>query len=429
MSLPPDVVFVVLDTLRRDRVSCYGYERETTPNFDAFAAASTLFTDAVSQSPWSVPSHASMFTGAYPTDHGATTLRPIFAAEDTLPARLARAGYETYAASANWYVRPMTGFGGGFDEFHTLSTLTVPDGVSSALRPLVHAVTASRLRRPFERVFNASRERTPERTGFEGHTDDGLLDAVEGVLDRADSPFFLFVNLLDCHLPRTPRRDHAETFVDDELHDLPVVANERAHIVRRQPMTDNERRKASQLYDADVRTTDERFGELLTLLDGFEGLVVTVSDHGEHLGEFGLLGHQFSVFDPVVSVPLAIRFPDRGPAVVDEQVETRRLFETVLDETGVASYPERSLASGAGDDTARGQFVSPMVDIERYLFDGEFEHDPSLLGETLSFERRGDEKLISFGDEQWLFELPESEPDAAQKTTGSDQLPVVHREA
>lgn len=406
MSTPPNVVFVVVDTVRKDHVSCYGYERETTPNFDAFAEEATLFTDPVSQGPWSVPSHASMFTGKHPSEHGATTIRPILDAKAPLAKRLSGAGYDTYAVSPNYYVRPETGFSRGFDEFHTLSRVTLPGRAVAGYRPLVHALTASRMRGPLERLFNARRVREPPVTGFEGHRDDGLVGAVESVLARADPPYFLFVNLFDCHLPRTPARRYAESFVDAELHELKLVANERAHMIGDRKLGEAERRKMRQLYDAELRTTDERLGALLSLFEE-DALVVVVSDHGEHLGEFDLLGHQFSVFEPTVSVPLAVRFPDGGPETVDAQVETRRIFHTILDETGVGSFPERSLRSGVGDEVARGQFVSPMVDIGRFLWDREFAYDSSFLGEALSFERRPGGKRIRFGDDEWVFGYPE----------------------
>ncbi|MFT4946279.1 MAG: arylsulfatase A-like enzyme, partial [Natronomonas sp.] len=131
----PNVIFVLLDTLRADRVSALGYDRETTPNFDAFADDATLFTDAVAQAPWSIPSHASLFTGKYPEEHGATITSPILSGERTLAERLSENGYETYAVSPNDYVRPATGFARGFDSYET-GSLTEP------------AVTADLLARP-----------------------------------------------------------------------------------------------------------------------------------------------------------------------------------------------------------------------------------------------------------------------------------------
>ena len=420
----PNVVFVVLDTVRADRVSTLGYDRETTPNFDAFAEDATLYTDAVAQAPWSVPSHASLFTGTYPWEHGTTTVRPVFDAADPLPVRLARAGYETYAVSANEYVRPVTGFGRGFDEFVTPSRFTLPGTVATLARPVVHRVTNSRIRRPVEWLFNRGRRQAGKAVPDSGPVWEEQIDVVEDVLSRAELPYFLFVSLLDCHLPRSPAPTHWRTFVDRDLRDVPVVSNERAHLVSDRTLSDREWRAMDQLYDADLRTMDDRLGELLARLedhDDGETLVVLVSDHGEHLGEFDLLGHQYSVFDPVVSVPMAIRYPDGGPDRVDHQVETRRVYHTILDETGLERFPEQSLASGAGDPVARGAFVSPMVDIEELLWEREFTYETDLLGEPLSFRRRDGQKLVRFDEREWLFDLPEREDGGPERRATAAQ--------
>jgi len=262
-------------------------------------------------------------------------------------------------------------------------------------------------------VFNTVRERDDPTADPDQPTDDGVIEAVAATLETAREPFFCFVNLIDAHLPRSPNPEYRSAFVDPALADVPVVTNERAQTIGDQEMSARAFRKMSQLYDADLRTLDDLLDTLLGLFRQFDvledSLVVLVSDHGEHLGEFSLAGHQFSVFDPVVSVPLAIQFPDGGPATVDEQVEIRRLFETVLDETGVQEYPKRSLASGHGDERARGSYHSPMVDIDQLLWEGAVRYDRSLLGEPLSFVRTATKKRISFDTSEWLFELPEQE--------------------
>jgi arylsulfatase A-like enzyme len=238
-----------------------------------------------------------------------------------------------------------------------------------------------------------------------------LLETTTSIFARAHEPFFVFVNLADAHLPRSPAPEHVERFVDPALADAPVLANERAYTIGDAEMTDRGFRRLCQLYDADVRTADDRFGAFLDLLDTSgvlaDTLVVAVSDHGEHLGEFGRVGHQFSVFDSVISVPLAVQFPHEEPGCVDEQVEIRRLFHTILDETGIQSFPERTLASGNGDAVARGSYHSPMVDIASLCSDGRVRYKDELLGEPLSFARTPEAKLLDFNGEEWLFGVPE----------------------
>ncbi|ERG89488.1 MAG: arylsulfatase A related enzyme, partial [halophilic archaeon J07HX5] len=300
----PNVVLVVLDTARRDRVSAYGYDRETTPNFDQFATDATLYTDPVTQAPWSVPSHASLFTGAYPAEHGASTVRPVFGADAPLAERLRRGGYATAAVSANPYVRPANGFARGFEEFHGPSRprgaavpAPVVDKLSRITRPTVHKLTAARLRRPLERLFGLVKRRDAPTVGTntDGPVADWLPAQVASVVARLSEPYFLFVNITTAHLPRSPAPAALERFVDPELRETPVVPNERTNALR-DGLSERERQALTQLYDADLRTADTQLGEVLAIVD--DAFVAVVSDHGEHLGEFGLVGHQYSVFEP-----------------------------------------------------------------------------------------------------------------------------------
>jgi arylsulfatase A-like enzyme len=419
MGRRPNVILVVLDTVRSDRV--YGYDRETMPNLERFAADATTFTDAVAPASWSVPAHASLLTGTYPATHGATTLRPVFRAEPTLPGLLAEAGYATLAVSPNQYVRPELGFARGFDEFDQLPGPTAPQPLVDLLGPALNRFTSSPARHPPERLLNAVRARRGTTTSPPSPAEHGLVDRVDELVRAASRPFFCLVNLFDAHLPRSPAPEHVDRFVDDALADAPVVTNERAHTFG-SGMDERGFERMSQLYDADLRTLDDHLGALLGTLSTAgvleESLVVLVSDHGEHLGEFGLVGHQQSVFEGVVSVPLAVRFPDGGPDTVTDQVETRRIFHTILDAAGVAAYPEQSLASGRGDEVARGAFYTPMVDIPALVWRDEVRFDRRLLGETLSFARTDDHKLVRFDGAEWLFSLPEGGHEPLSRTEG-----------
>ncbi len=412
MANRPNVVLLVLDTVRRDRLSTYGYSRETMPVVDEFAAEATVFEDAISQASWSIPAHASLFTGLYPSAHGAVTTTPVLRARRPLAEQLQRAGYETYAVSPNEYVRPSTGFGRGFDEFDTCSRLSVPESLVSAYAPIVNRATASsRVRRPLELGFNRVRQCGGE-TGTVPPQKYGTADRVETALKNASEPFFLFINLPHAHLPRSPEPDYREQFVDGSLPVESVVRNERTHSLGEQPMDEETTTAMSQLYDADLRTLDDRVQDVFSVLSTTDcledALVILTADHGEHLGEWGLVGHQHSVFSPVTDVPLVIDFPENSTARVESQVETRRIYHTVLDVTGVRPYPELSLASGTGDAVARGSFHSPMLDLAALLEGGRVEYDPQFLGEPLSFRRESGHRVVTFADMRW--ELPEGGP-------------------
>lgn len=401
---PPNVVLLVLDTVRQDRVSAYGYERTTTPRFDQFARNNTLFTDAVTQSSWSIPAHGSLLTGLYPEAHGATTTSPILQARRPLPAVLSEAGYETYAVSPNEFVRPATGFGTGFDAFYTDAPVTVPEPIVRATDSLLNRITASRYRRPLERGFNRLKQRgnlcgTVEPPSY------GVPERVGSILDRAGEPFFLFMNLPHAHLPRSPNPVYRERFVDSGTPTADVVKTGRTHTFGRRDMDEQAMEAMGDLYDADLRTLDDTLTAVLDTVErrssNTETLVVLVSDHGEHLGEGGLVGHHHSLFDPVVSVPLAIDFPSSGSDTVQSQVETRRVYHTIADAAGVTSFPNLSLQHGGGDSVARGSFHSPMLDMISFLRDRKISYDERYLGEPLRFSRTQTETRFEFDNQSW----------------------------
>lgn len=425
MSDYPNVVFIVGDTLRRDRVSCYGYDRDVTPHIDRFAKRATVYTDAVAQAPWSIPSHASMFTGQYPHRHGATTISPVLRGEETLAGILSRSRYRTCAVSKNEYIRPMSGFARGFEEFHP-TRVDVPDWVVNVIGAGVNTICASpRLRRPIEAAFNVTR-----RLGDDNATAAQTpLKPAEQFIRDGPEPFFLFVNLIDIHLPRSPDERFRRRFVDDSLTDVTVPSDERVHNFQAREMTPEQREKIGQLYDADVATMDARFGQLLTILreeDCLEDtLVVFVSDHGEHLGEFGRIGHQHSVYDGVVAVPLLIKYPGQTTIrTIEKQVETRRLFHTILDSTGVQNHPERSLATVEASTPSYGEFFTPMLDLPTLERESRVVYDGELLGQTLSFVRNHEYKLIQNLTEEILYNIPERPGDGMKPDRHPD---VVER--
>jgi arylsulfatase A-like enzyme len=409
----PNIVLVVLDTVRRDRISAYGYERATMPTFDEFASTATLFEDAVTQSSWSIPAHASLLTGLAPSAHQATTVSPVLRARRPLPAVLSSAGYETYAVSPNEFVRPATGFGDGFDEFHACSRFTVPESVVSVAAPLLNRLTASPLRRPVERGFNWRREHG-EKRGVVEPPQYGVPERIEKTLDQSREPFFLFVNLPHAHLPRSPDPTYRDQFVEADAPTSKVVKTGRTHTFGDDVMDEQAIAAMSDLYDADLRTLDDRLSTVLDVVDEHtvdgETLVVLVSDHGEHLGERGLVGHHHSLFEPVLSVPLAIDFPENGPETVDAQVETRRVYHTIVHAAGVRSFPDLALDSGQEDAVARGSFHSPMLDMRAFLDDRRIAYDRRYLGEPLTVRRTASETVLQFDDTTWTVTREDGAP-------------------
>lgn len=331
----PNVVIVVFDTTRADHVSAYGYPEPTTPHFDAFAKRAIFFEQAFATSSWTLPSHASLFTGLYPMTHGATQENEYLGDTfETLAELLGERGYETVAFSSNAWVGARTNLVQGFEH---VAEIWRQRGIGKAAR--------------------TNRE-------------------IETWLDvrGRERPFFLFVNYIEPHWTYDAPRKARERFVSPGV-------------------TSDERRRANfrvvdwyldrssipqallplrrQLYDAEVATVDQALGGLLAMLreHGFEenSLVVVVSDHGENLGDHGHQGHSFSLYDSTLHVPLAIRPPGGAGAGTrrSEPVQLTDVFATVAAATGLASR-------GVGADLLDATLPADRAIVGEYYYPNQF---------------------------------------------------------
>jgi arylsulfatase A-like enzyme len=322
----PNVLLIVMDTARADHLSCYGYGKRTTPNIDRIAAEGVLFEQAISPGPWTLPSHATFFTGLYPRDHKTTAQNWNLGAEfTTLAEELAAAGYNTAGFSNNPWVAGNTGITQGFQTFVDM--------------------------------WRDSRQR---RKG-----DDGAEPTVKLLLEWIDSPatkrpFFVFVNLMEPHLPYDPPEGFESGFIAGgadpaQLAELRGWKHPReVGYILRVPgfeVTSDQFRLLGALYDGEIAYLDSKLDELVRGLEKRDLLedtmLIVTSDHGEHLGDHGLMDHKMSVYDALIRVPLIIRYPRAVPkgVRVRGQVQTNDLFVTVLGMCGVKRSPPIGAAS------------------------------------------------------------------------------------
>jgi arylsulfatase A-like enzyme len=380
-SRRPDVLFVVLDTVRKDHLTPYGYEEPTTPTLEAFAEDATVFENAVAPAPWTLPVHASMFTGEYPSDHGATQESPYLDGSTTLATSLSAAGYDTCCYSSNAWITPYTHLTDGFDDRDNFFK-AMPDGVLT--RPLTRAWKAmndsDRLRSMADRVVavgNAIHERLAAGGGEDSKTP-AVVDRTVGFLDEADGPAFSFINLMDAHLPYHPPEDLAAEFAPG-VDSTAVCQNSKAYNCGAADIDDAEWADIRGLYDAEIRHMDDELGRLFDWLRS-EGryddtMIVVCADHGELHGEHDLYGHEFNVYDPLVNVPLLVKHPDLEPGRREETVELLDLYHTILDATGAEGLGEsldrtRSMLAAAYRDRDFGdygfvEYHRPIVELNQ----------------------------------------------------------------
>ena len=303
----PNIVIVILDTVRDDAVGIDvpGYPGEPlTPWFDRIASEGTEFTHAYANAPWTVPSHASLLTGQFPSTHQCTGFDWRFVYPGpTLAERLRESGYRTMAFFSNpWLTDRLTGIMRGFEEQYVDPRFG-------------------------NKVLSVPTQGGPETLGF-------IQKWLEGRED--DQPFLMFVNILEAHLPYAPPAYYRKAYLP-EIESNEYVGTDVAFEVnaRIRDWDSVDWTHVRKMYAGDVNAADSLFGSLVQMLkhhDLYDDTVLIVtSDHGELLGEYGFMEHQFGVYEELLAVPLAIRAPahlERG--VRTDPVMLSDLYATIL---------------------------------------------------------------------------------------------------
>lgn len=306
----PNVIIIVIDTLRADRLHSHGNPNTTTPHIDRLAAEGTRYTRAYSQAPWTTPSIGALFTSQYPSRLGiwrnVSRLPDEF---DSIAEVLAREGYATGAVVSHSFCSRKWGFAQGFDSFDEsnikgLMATTSPDVTDRAIEWL-----------------------------------DTRTAAGDG------QPFFLFVHYFDPHF----------LYLEHEDHRFPSEGRKYEGVVR-SPVTDSQLRalppkpteadlaEMLRIYDSELAFTDAHVGRLLDHLreTGIydDAIIVLTGDHGEEFGDHGRFKHTKTLYEEVINVPLIIRRPGEAPRVDTMPVALVDVFPTILDHLDIPA-PEQ----------------------------------------------------------------------------------------
>lgn len=404
----PNVLWVVLDTVRADALSPARIGRDTTPHLARLAARGVRFERAQSPSPWTLPAHASLFTGRWAHEHSANVGHALDRSDPTVAEILRDRGYATAAFVANthngnsWYGLDR-GFGHYEDLYENRAVSAFEVLRSSALGwKLLKSRTARKVLAPVVGTPDLAYRKTAAMVG---------RDLLAWLPTRGDRPFLAFLNLYDAHDPYTPPPDAPRAFAE---------AGARAN----PPRTLLE--VARDDYDDCLRSLDDEFGRLLEALDDrgllANTLVVVTSDHGEAFGEHGLQGHGISLYGPELHVPLIVAHPNLVPAgrVVAEPVSTRDVGRTILDLVGAGpdvAFPGSSLQALWSDAPGVGApvlaTVSRAVKLSKLATNA-----PARRGPMFSLIEGG-RKLLRNGDgRDELYDL-RADPGEARDLAGS----------
>ncbi len=343
----PNVLVILWDTVRADRMSLYGHDRPTTPRLEALARDARVYDLAISPGMWTVPAHGSLFTGLPVSAHGARVgWLWLDGAHTTLAEHFRDHGYATFAWSSNPYLSPETNLLQGFETVH--QSWRGEDAAPCA------AATRAKLV-PEDRSVEIAPAWEPAGHGrgwpehLTAHKEAGPVIAERFLawVDAlpADQPFVGYLNYLEAHHPRVPsmaaRRSVAdEATITRALGTDASLFRLMAAMEGRAAVTDEERDAIRATYDATLVDLDTATG---TLLDGLaargvldDTIVVVTSDHGENLGERGMWDHRWDLHHTLTHVPLVIRYPAKVEAGrVAAPVSTAHVFGSLLRWTGV----------------------------------------------------------------------------------------------
>jgi arylsulfatase A-like enzyme len=356
-----------MDTVRKDHLTPYGYDRPTTPGLDEFAQQARVYDNAVAQAPWTLPSHASMFTGLYPSDHRATQEDPYLPEEvGTLAQSVSDAGYATACYSSNAWITPYTRLTAGFDSQDNFFEVMPGDFLSGTLANLWQKVNDSpRLKKVANRLVelgNDVHEYLADGEGADSKTPKVIDQTIEFM--DANEEFFAFVNLMDAHLPVFPPEGYREEFAPG-VDPTEVCQNSKEYNSGARDISEQEFDDIRGLYDAEIRHIDAQLTRLFEWMKQHgkweDTTVVVCADHGELHGEHGLYGHEFCIYDPLVNVPLLVKDPGLEPGREERTVELLDLYHTVLDATNARALGEpfdetRSLLSADHREFADGEY-------------------------------------------------------------------------
>jgi arylsulfatase len=359
----PSILMITIDTLRADHLGCYGYFRDTSPTIDALAREGVLFENAIATSGTTLPSHTSLMTSSYLARHGVrgnfdSYQTPVPADEgdlQTFAQALKAAGYDTAAFTSVYHLRPESGITAGFDSFGGVPGREPREGIHRITRP-ANVTTA---------------------------------EAVRWLERRRRDPFFLWIHYFDPHSPYKPPPEYLTRYrVDQQLVDFMHSLGVPRRLLRWSADVHNR-------YDAEIRHTDDRIGELLSALRA-QGLyddlaIVLIADHGEGLGQHGVPEHAV-LYQEQIRVPLILRLPggERAGERIGELVSMIDVVPTLVAALGLPISTE------------------PFDGIDMFSERREY----ALSEREHSTRRFGSDESLTLTGERWKYELHTEQSDA-----------------
>ena len=370
----PNVLIVVWDTTRADRMSLYGYDKKTTPSLDAFAQEAVVYERAISPGMWTLPSHASMFTGLPVSEHGAAADHKLVDTKFvTMAEWFGEHGFDTFLFSANPYLGHHTQLTQGFDVSMYPWGTKWKKKAEAATMAKVLPDDASNFLGPKWKKSLYSGGRSADKVKDAGPIAAEALFQWVDEREQKDRPWLAVLNYMETHVPRIPSMASREALFSKKEIKAQLALDQSfgyllAYTTKNHEYTPEQIKVISDTYDASLLDLDKATAVLFEQLAQRDELddtvVVLTADHGEHLGEHHRIGHKYSVYNPLIHVPLVIRYPKKLSATrVAKVVSNLSIYGTVAELAGLGlpdgNRSESLVAIGDHPGYAYSELVAP----------------------------------------------------------------------
>ncbi|GAB3021889.1 sulfatase family protein [Natronobiforma cellulositropha] len=412
--MQPNIILIVLDTARAETVFSL-IDDGHLPTLESITEEGVSFTSAFTTAPWTLPSHASLFTGQRTSDHNTHAGTKRFDPHvPTLAEQLSNGGYDTVGISGNVWVSKKFGFHRGFDNLSMkwdyywtdadLSSVSEANSKREMIRAFTSEVSPRELPKT---IVNAAYGKYLSKSRQMGGANT-TRRVTKWLRNRepTDDPFFFFVNYLEPHLEYWPPDRYLEQFLPDDVTPEEVDRINQdpwEYIAGHSELTDRELNILLQLYKGELAYVDELVGGIYRTLRECDLLedtcLIVVGDHGENIGDHNLMDHQYCLYDTLLNVPLFVRYPEvfQSGTTVDELVEVRDLYPTLLDLAGIElpsteTISTQSFLREEYREYVIGEYRAPQPSMESM---------DAHLGELPETIRRYDRTLRSIRDGRW----------------------------
>ena len=355
ISKKPNIVLVVMDTVRAKNLPMYGYKKNTMPFLNELSKKSVVYKNAYSNAPWTLPSHASLFTGLHSSNHGIISISDKLGKQKNLVKQLHKKGYYTLGFSHNQWIAPFFNFDLGFDEFvferdrDWLNSKKAEDQ-NQALRLIkffIHLVKKGEIKRFLRFLRNKFLKKIAFNDKGATITNKKLNDKLKYLKD----PFFIFINYLEAHTPYSAPKKIKQKFLGNKKIISSVGLKKDVDFQK----VDLDVLNSS--YDSGLYYLDTKLREMYDLFKK-NGLLentifIFTSDHGEYLGEHKLFEHNIDIYPEVIKIPLIIKYPSEKTRTYNSNFDLISLNKLILNDFKDTKTNEKCFSEFFGLRTTR----------------------------------------------------------------------------